>query len=364
MTKRIDITDYGAVNGGEVLCTTAIQQAIDKAAELECEVYVPEGIYLTGALFLKSNMSLNLAKGATLLGTTEGNNDPIKRICVVGAEIQHPTGIINVFRASHVRVQGAGVIEGQGFSNVIVHECSDIQLEGFHSVCSGSPNIQICCSENVCVKGLTISDNNDPGTDGIDIDSCNGVLVEKCKISCNDDSVCIKSGCAADGLRRNRICANIMVRDCEILEGAGITLGSETAGGMRNISICDNTFQGTRHGFHIKFVPNCGGMIEEVEVTNLKMEDVHCCFCFEFDGNSAYGDGGITHAGNVRISKVTSTISEACQETVRAFAIEGMPEAPFEDFVFEDMHLQVMEYGKIKNVKNLRFIDVALDILS
>lgn len=423
MTKRIDITDYGAVSGGEVLCTTAIQHAIDKAAELECEVYIPKGVYLTGALFLKSNMSLYLAKGAVLLGTTEEGAYPVRRSRVAGVEMDWPTGIINVFEASHVRVRGAGTIDGQGeywwkkywgedrhggmraeyeakglrwavdydcfrIRNVIVHECSDVQLEGFHSVRSGFWNVHICYSENVVVKGLTISDNNGPNTDGIDIDSCNGVLVEKCRISCNDDNVCIKAGRDADGLRVNRICENIMVRDCEILEGGGITLGSETSGGMRNISVCDNVFKGTHCGFRIKSAKTRGGFIEDVEVKNLQMEDVRCCFSFEFNWNPAYSycelptdysgeipkrwrvlservpdAKGIPHAGNVRISKVTSFTSKEYQGNTKAFVIEGLAEAPFEDFVFEDMQLQVREYGNITNVKNLKFVNVAVDIV-
>lgn len=423
MTKRIDITDYGAISGGEVLCTTAIQHAIDKAAELECEVYVPKGIYLTGALFLKSNMSLYLAKGAVLLGTTDETAYPIRRSRVAGVEMNWITGIINIFAASHVRVYGAGTVDGQGeywwkkywgedrrggmraeyeakglrwavdydcfrVRNVIVQECSDVQLEDFHSVRSGFWNVHICYSENVVVKGLTIGDNNGPGTDGIDIDSCNGVLVEKCRISCNDDNICIKAGRDADDLRVNRICENIMVRDCEILEGAGITLGSETSGGMRNISICDNVFKGTYCGFCMKSAKNCGGLIEDVEVKNLKMVDVRCAFCFEFNGHPAYSDceipadyngeipeqwyvltkkvsekEGIPHAKNVRISKVTSVTGEENQGNTKAFAIEGLEEAPFEDFVFEDMHLQVKEYGNITNVKNLKFVNVAIDVI-
>lgn len=423
MTKRIDITDYGAVSGGEVLCTTAIQHAIDKAAELECEVYVPKGTYLTGALFLKSNMSLYLAKGAVLLGTTEEGEYPIRRSRVAGVEMDWPTGIINVFEASHVRVRGAGTIDGQGkywwkkywgedghggmraeyeakglrwavdydclrTRNVIVHGCSDVQLQDFTSVRSGFWNVHICYSENVVVTGLTIRENKGPSTDGIDIDSCNGVLVEKCRISCNDDNVCIKAGRDADGLRVNRICENIMIRDCEILEGGGITLGSETSGGLRNISICDNLFQGTSCGIRMKSAKTRGGFIEDVEVTNLKMEDVRRCFSFEFNWNPSYsycavpGDysgeiperwrilteqvpekEGIPHAGNVRISKVTSVIQEANMAESKAFVIDGLPEAPFEDFVFEDVRLQVKEYGKIANVKNLRFVNVVVDVV-
>lgn len=389
MTKRIDITDYGAVNGGEVLCTTAIQFAIDKAAEMECEVYVPKGIYLTGALFLKSNMSLHLAKGAVLLGIADETAYPIRRSCVAGVEMDWHTGIINIFEVSHVRVLGAGIIDGQGvIHNVIVQGCSDVQLEDFGSVRSGFRSIYICYSENVVVRGGTVSDNDGSSADGITINSCSGVLVEKCRISCNDDNICIKAGCDAGDLRVNRICENIMVRDCEILEGTGVTLGSDSSGGMRNISICDNVFKGTICGFRMKSAKNRGGLIEDVEVTNLKMENVCCCFSFAFSRNPAYGycetpadyrgeiskrrhvlseklseNFGIPCVRNIRISKVTSFTSKECQGNTKAFDIEGLAEAPFEDFVFEDMQIQAKEYGTIANVKNFRFVDVAVDIV-
>lgn len=423
MTKRIDITDYGAISGGGVLCTDAIQSALDKAAELQCEVYVPQGVYLTGALFLKSNVSLYLEKGAVLLGTTEESAYPIKRSRVAGVEMDWPCGILNVFHASHVRIHGLGTVDGQGqywwnkywgedrcggmrreyeekglrwavdydcrrIRNVIVYECNDVHLEGFCSVRSGFWNIHICYSENVRLKELTISDNNGPSTDGIDIDSCNGVLVEKCKISCNDDNVCIKSGRDADGLRVNRICENIMVRDCEILEGAGVTLGSETSGGIRNISVCDNVFKGTHYGFRMKSAKTRGGLVEDVTVENLKMEDVCCCFCFDFDWHPAYSyceipadykgeipqhwhvltekvpEGkGIPCARNMHISKVTSVIREGYEGSAKAFSIEGLPEAPFENLAFEEVQLQAKEYGTIANVKNLHFVDVTVDIV-
>ena len=364
MTKRIDITDYGAVNGGEVLCTTAIQQAIDRAAELECEVYSPEGVYLTGALFLKSNMSLHLVKGATLLGTMDKSAFPIKCSLVAGVNMECQTGIINAFQATHVRVYGAGIIDGQGCFNVIVRECSDVQLEDFCSVRSGIWNIHIGYSENIGVKGLRIIDNSSPEMNGIVIDSCNGVLVEKCRISCKDDNVCIRSGRDTDVMCVNHICENIMVRDCKIFEGMGITLDCKHFGGMRNISVCDNTYKGTSYGFRVKSVKNRGSMIEDVEVTNLKMEDVCCCFCFEIKESPVYDYCEISYAGNVRISKVTSVISEKYQGSVRAFAIKGLPEVLFKDCVFENMHLQITEYGTITNVKNLRFIDVMVDVVS
>ena len=99
---------------------------------------------------------------------------------------------------------------------------------------------------------MHIYDNEGPSTDGIDIDSCDGVVVERCKIACNDDSICVKSGRDADGLRVNRICQNILIQECEILTGSGVTIGSETSGGARNITIRNLKYHGTDCGFRLK----------------------------------------------------------------------------------------------------------------
>lgn len=356
MTKRIDITDYGAVSGGEVLCTTAIQSAIDEAAELEGEVYLPKGIYLTGALFLKNNMSLHLAKDAVLVGTTDKEAYPIKQSCASGGETDCSTGLINVFETSHVRVRGAGTIDSQ-MPNVIVHGCRDVQLKDLTCVHSGLGSVHVCYSENVVVTGLTIRDSQSAG---IVIDSCNGLLTEKCRISCSDDNVCIKAGRDAKEVHEDCICENIMVRDCEIHEGLGITLESNGSGKMRNISVCDNVFKNTRCGFCMKSVMKRGGFIEDVEVTNLKMEDVSCCFCFE--GQRVSEEKEFPRVGNVRISKVSSVIGKSKEATGKAFSIKGFAEVPFEDVLFEDVCLRVKEYGSITNVKNLKFVDVCVNV--
>lgn len=363
MTKRIDITDYGAVSGGTVLCTTAIQNAIDRAAELECEVMVPAGTYLTGALFLKSNMSLHLAKGAVLLGTTEEGAYPDWRSCMADAEPDGHTGIVNILEACHVHICGAGRIDGQNDSchggNVVVHGCNDVQIEDFVSVCAALSNVHISFSTNVAIKGLDITAD----AEGIRVDSCNGVLIERCKISGNGNNVCIKACKDVFGMQDDRYCENIMVRGCEILEGSGITLESGNVGSMRNISVCDNTFKGTQCGFSVRAVGNNGGPIEDVEVTNLKMKDVSCCFCLESDCERIPEAEGLSHVRNVRISQITASLSEDGPLRSKAFAIAGLPESLFEDLVFEDMQLQVKEYGTITNVRNLRFVNVAVDVV-
>lgn len=422
MQRQMDIREFGAVSGGIVDCTASIQAAIEEAGNCHGEVYIPSGTYLTGALFLESNMGMYLEEGAVLLGIPSEEAYPIVSGRVAGIEMDWPAAILNIRDAEHVRVYGNGAIDGQGeywwkkywgenrhegmrkqyeeqglrwavdydcfrTRNVIVINSRQIQLEGFRSKRSGFWNIHICYSENIEVKRIKISDNNGPSTDGIDIDSSRAVLVEACEISCNDDNICIKSGRDADGLRVNRVCEDIVIQNCRLFEGEGITIGSETSGGARNITVRDNMFSGTTNGFRLKSAKTRGGIVKDITVSNLKMDNVLRPFDFQFNWHPAYSycrmpegfDGripdywklltqevseerGIPFAKNISIKNVTATITKELNN-VEAFVIKGLKEAPFDNFAFENITIKAKSYGVIENIQNSKFINIAVTIL-
>lgn len=280
--KIFDPKQYGAVGDGRTPDTKAIQAAIDDAAGSGGIVVLEEGRYLTGSLFLGSNMEFHMKKGAVLLGTTEEKEYPIMDTRVAGIEMKWPVGILNINDQKKVKVTGEGKIDGQGPfwwdkywgqdtkggmrkiydakglrwcadydcrrpRNPVVMNSESVELSGFESVRSGFWNVHICYSRNVHVVGLYIHDNSGPSTDGIDIDSSSHVVVERCRVACNDDSICIKSGRDADGLRVNRVCEDVMIQNCEIH---------------------------TDCGFRMKSARPCGGVIEDVLVENLEMVNV------------------------------------------------------------------------------------------
>ena len=422
MHQQFNVLDFGACNDGTSLATKEIQKAIDAAAECQGEVYLPAGIYLTGSLFLKSNLSFHLGKDAVLLGTTEENEYPFVFSRVAGVEMEWPTGILNVLHESNVRIYGEGTIDGQGEywwnkywgtdrlggmrreyeakglrwavdydctrpRNIIVFGSQDIVLEDFHCIRSGFWNVHLCYSENITVRNITIDQNQGPSTDGIDIDSCKKVLVEGCTISCNDDNICIKSGRDADGLRVNRICEDIVIQNCKLLLGAGITLGSETSGGMRNITIRGIKFDGTECGFRLKSARTRGGTLEQVTVEDLEMVDVAYPFSFQFNWNPAYSycevpkdykgeipkrwdlltgkvaeEDGMPHARNIMIQGVTATHRREYKGVSEAFDIQGFEDSPFENFTFRDIAIEAKEFGRIQGTKNFIWEGLTLSI--
>lgn len=429
MKKIFNPKEFGAAGDGVTLDTEAIQRAIDAAEESAsgaeegaCAVVVLEkGVYLTGSLFLKSNLELRLERGAVLLGTTEETCYPILPTRVAGIEMEWPVGILNINGQHHVKITGNGCIDGQGpywwdkywgqdktggmrkyydanglrwcvdydcrrVRNLVVMESENIELSSFESRRSGFWNIHVCYSKGVYINGLSIYDNEGPSTDGIDIDSCEDVLVENCTIACNDDSICVKSGRDADGLRVNRICQKVVIQNCQILTGCGVTIGSETSGGVKDITIRNIKYKNTDCGFRIKSAKTRGGLIEDILVENLEMINVKYPFNMCLNWHPAYSycripesyegeiprhweilaepvipaEKGIPQVKNMVFRNIHAWNEPDYEGPSRAFEVDAFPEKPMTNVVLEHVKIQAKEFGRLSGIQNWKWNDVEI----
>lgn len=407
---------------GSAQVTRELQALLDDAAAAGDAAIIPAGVYLTGPLFVPSGSRLVLEDGAVLMGTTDESSIPVIPTRVAGIEGLWYPGVLNVCDAHDVRIEGAGVIDGQGPywwakywsadmhggmravydarglrwacdydcmrpRNVVVMNSRGVELSGFTSRRSGFWNMHVCYSHDVHIDGIRIigADACSPSTDGIDIDSSSDVLVERCEICCNDDSICIKSGRDADGVRVGRPCHHVTVRDCRLSAGFGVTIGSEVSGGIHDVDIRDLVFSGTDCGFRIKSSDARKGYIKRVTVENLRMENVRYPFHICLNWNPGYNscvlpegyvgevpqlwerllDLGHLELPNTQVSDicVRHVRARRCfepQASSRAFTIEGFPDAPIRRMSFDDVQLDCTEFGSIACVEDLAFSRVVV----
>lgn len=310
----------GAVGDGATNSTAAIQKAIDSCSRSGSGIVAfRPGSYVTGALFLKSNVHLRIDEGVTLLGSQNDVDYPRLPTRVAGIEMRWPAALINVNDQQNVRISGRGVIDGRGekwwnkywsmrrddyeprglrwavdydcerVRLMVVWKSSDVTVENLRLKRSGFWTVQIVYSDHVTVDGIAISDNGGPSTDGVDIDSSRYVLVQNTDIANNDDTICLKAGRDADGLRVNRPTEYVVVRDNLLRRGAGvISFGSETSGGIRHVVALNNRGVGTGGGIIFKSATTRGGVVEDILIRDLRLENVPIAFSFTLNWNPGY----------------------------------------------------------------------------
>ena len=397
---------------GKTPATASIQKTIDAAATSGATVAFKPGTYLTGSVFLKSGSKLRIDEGVTLLGSQDLAAYPVMQTRVAGIEMKWPAALINVYEQSNVEISGKGTVDGDGKiwwdkywkmrredyepkglrwaadydcqrpRLIQIYNSSNVKLQGLMLKRSGFWTVHICYSKQVTVDGTTIRNNTPqargPSTDGIDIDSSTDVTVEHCDIECNDDAICLKAGRDADGLRVNRPSERIVIHDNTVRAGAaGVTFGSETSGGIRNVEAYRiHVLAPVPIGILFKSASTRGGTIEDINLHDFDMQGVATAISVAFNWNPSYSyakmpedvknppaywrvltepvppEKGMPHLRRVRISDVKATGAQ------RAFTVSSYEASPLEDVQLRNIEIQAKTAGTLRNTKNWTFENV------
>jgi polygalacturonase len=409
-SKVFFANDYGAKGDGITLETASIQKAIDAAAVVKGTVSLRSGIYLTGSLFLKSGVSLEVPEDVTLIGSERREDYPILPTRIAGIEMSWPAALINVRDQQNVTVTGKGTIDGDGPTwwksywdlraiyepkglrwaadydaqrprLILIQNSSNVQLGGGMLLKrSGFWTVQILYSHDIHVDQVTIRNNEGgkgPSTDGIDIDSSQKVLVEHADIDVNDDALCLKAGRDADGLRVNRPTEDIVLRDSIVRRGAAaVTIGSETSGGFRNIEAYGITaLSGVPSGILFKSARTRGGFAHDIRIHDLTLQGVAIPIHITMNWNPNYSyaiippgmkdvppywtaltthvseEKGLPHFSGVHIWNIKATDAKT------AFMVNAYPNAPLEDFRLDYLDIEAATAGTIANARNWTLTD-------
>ena len=415
--KTIFVNDFGAKGDSTTLDTAAIQRAIDTAAPKKETVSFKPGTYLTGAIFLKSGMTLDVAEGVTLTGSQNIADYPEHATRIAGIEMTWPTAMINIRDAHDVTLTGKGTIDGNGavwwkvyndlralYTPKGLRWASDYDAKrvrltliqnsynvhfggGITLKRSGFWTVQVLYSHDVAIDGVIIRNNEGgrgPSTDGIDIDSSHDIDVSHADIDANDDALCLKSGRDSDGLRVNRPTYNIKVHDSVIRRGAAaITIGSETSGGFHNIEGWNLTAEsGAGNGVLFKSAHTRGGTATDIRIHDLTLTGVAVPISMTMNWNPSYSYAvlppgtdtktmppywvplttpvpeaqGLPHFSGVHIWNIKATGAR------RAFSVEAYPDTPLTGFKFDHLDIEAASAGTIADAKDWSFADDKLTI--
>ncbi|WP_317195575.1 glycoside hydrolase family 28 protein [Echinicola shivajiensis] len=283
------ITDFGAKAGGEQLNTAAIAQAIAACNEAGGgRVIVPEGVFLTGAVHLKSNVNLHISEGAVLRFSRNSKDYlPVVRSRWEGMDLMNYSPFIYAYQQENIAITGKGVLDGnsdmenwwpwcgakhygwkegigrQNPARKLLHEmvhdqvpleervfgeghflrpqfvqpfeCKNVLIQDVKLINSPMWNLHPVLCENVTVERVRI-ETLGPNNDGCDPEACKNVLIKDCYFDTGDDCIAIKSGRNEDGRIPGIPSENIIIEGCEMKEGhGGVVIGSEISGGARNI---------------------------------------------------------------------------------------------------------------------------------
>ena len=314
--NRLDVTEapFWAKGDGKTKNTAALQRAIDACGGGDA-VYIPAGIYLTGALRLHSNMELYLDEVAILQGTAEiVDYQPRIPSRFEGTEMRCYSSLLNAGDMNHktgpncrnIIIRGKGTICGGGQElarKIIEDERARIKsfLDDNKELVESCENsdtipgrvrprlINLSNCENVWISGITLKNGpswnvhmiycDDIQTDhctfvsegvwngdGWDPDSSTNCTLFASEFFTGDDAVAIKSGKNPEGNEINRPCAHIRVFDCRSDCGHGICIGSEMSGGVEDVQIWDCDLENALSGIEIKATPKRGGYVRGVTV--------------------------------------------------------------------------------------------------
>jgi polygalacturonase len=290
----LNVRDFGATGDGKTKDTAAIQQTLDRCSVLGGgEVLVPAGNYLTGSLALRTRVLLRLAPDAILTGSPDLADYPLTQVRWEGMWIQGHAALVYALDAEETGIVGPGKLVGDNAIGgrplpairrpaiVETINCKNVRFEDFSTSYYHMWSIHPTLSSNVVFKNLTIRSTGTNG-DGIDVDSCQHVVIDTCDIQSGDDCIAIKSGrgeeaAAQIGVNPAVTTDDVLVTNCT-LSGVGfacVAIGSETSGGIRNVRIEHCKMVKTRtHAIFIKSKVGRGAFLENISANDLDVTDM------------------------------------------------------------------------------------------
>ncbi len=290
--KVCDARSYGAKADGTTKDTKAIADAIADCVKAGGgTVRLDGGTFLSGPVLLKNNITLEITKGTTLLGSPDRADYPPRQFA--GKMTVQP--LVSAVNAENIAIIGEGTIDGNGHiwwdyvkgvkdsgvlgtdhprpMGVVFDHSKHMHMEGVTVQNAGFWQIVPYYADDVVFRNIRILAPNSPNTDAIDPFSSSNIVIDHVFSSVGDDNIAIKSG-AINSPGPDAPSKNITITDCTFENGHGLSIGSEIAGGVQNVHAERIHFKGTDQGIRIKAARDRGNDVSNISFKDITMEDV------------------------------------------------------------------------------------------
>jgi len=360
-TKICHARTYGAKADGVTKDTRAIQAAIDDCASVGGgTVRLSGGTFLSAPIVLKDNVTLDVAAGATLLGSPDHDDYPQLEVFRAPGR----QSLVSADHAKNIAITGSGVIDGNGQSwwtearstpgagivgvgvfrprLVVFNYCQHIRMEGI--TVQNSPSWQIVpyYSDDIVIRNIKVlAPYPSPNTDAIDPFSSSNIVIDHVYADTGDDNVAIKSG-EINSPGPDSPSKNITIADCDFEHGHGLSIGSEIAGGVQNVHAERIHFKGTDQGIRIKSGRDRGNDVSNLSFKDITMENVKTAILITeyYPHPAPVGDVPAEPVGRltpkfhgITIENLTATGSDS------AGTIVGLPESPVLGLAMKNVHI-------------------------
>ncbi|MEL1242543.1 glycoside hydrolase family 28 protein [Flavobacterium flavipallidum] len=409
--QEFNILDFGAKADGKTLNSEAFKKAIETCNNKGGgKVIVPSGVFLTGPIYLKSNVNLHLKEGATILFSQNPKDYPIVLTRWEGMDCMNYSPQIYAYGEKNIAITGNGTINGnadkkhwwpwkgrkqygwkEGMTNqtaardslhklmkqkldprkrifgeghylrpymIQPYNCKNLLISGVSLLDSPMWFVSPVMCENVTIEKVRI-DSEGPNTDGCDPDACKNVLIKDCYLNTGDDCIAIKSGRDEDGRDYKKPAENHIIEGCEMKNGhGGIVIGSEIAGGAKNIYAvnCKMDSKNLDRVLRVKTSSSRGGTIENIFLKDITVGSygesaIHFNMFYENPGNFMPVIRNIW-VENLNIEKGGEY----------AIWVNAYKESPIENLTIVNCNFNGIKTPlKIDNVKNIKIENVSIN---